>query len=156
MKMEELKQKYVRLFPDDGEMNQQEIKEIEGHLNLEFPDDFRKIISFYLGGKLGNRFLLNFQTVGNYSIEEETLALRESINLPHDFLVLYCEYGMIYMDCNPNSAKYGHVMYVRTEDAQCLGDGIEPKYYWDYPTFSDFFEHLLDEEEKERAENVEQ
>lgn len=46
---------------------------------------------------------------------------------------------MIYMDCNVESKKYGHVMYISPEDAQCLCDGIEPHYYFDFPTFTDFF-----------------
>jgi hypothetical protein len=153
--MNQVKEHFYRYYPNNIGLDDSEIIQIEDQLNLKFPKDFKEICKFYTGEMLGGHSFLNFQTVGNYSIEEETLALREAIKLPHDFLVLYCEYGMIYMDCNQNSLKYGHVMYVGTEDAQWLCDGVEPKYYWDYPTFSDFFEHLLDEEEKERAENVE-
>lgn len=151
--MNQIKERFYCYYPDNAGLTDSKIIQIEKRLNLKFPKDFREICKFYTGETLGGRSFLNFQTIGNYSIEEETLALREAINLPHDFLILYCEYGMIYMDCNPKSSKYGHVMYVSAEDAQCLGDGIEPHYYFDYPTFTDFFEYLLNEEEKERAEN---
>lgn len=149
--MNQLQARFNLYYPDNIGLADDEINQIEKNLSLAFPEDFKEICRFYTGEMLGSHSLLNFQTIGNYSIEEETLALRKAINLPHDFLVLYCEYGMIYMDCNPQSPKYGHVMYVGNEDAQCLGDGIKPEYYWDYPTFTDFFSYLLDEEEKERV-----
>lgn len=155
VKVQILEKRYKILFPEDKGLSNSQIISLEKTLRLSFSEDLKKILSFFSGGMLGMQSLLDFEGSDEYSVAGLTGILRESIKLPHDFLVLYCEYGMIYVDCEKESQNYGHVLYCGTEDAQWLCDGIEPKYYWDYLTFSDFFEHLLDEEEKERAENVE-
>ena len=147
-----LEKKYKRLFLHSRGLNEEEICELENDLYITFPKDYKKILQFCSGGKIGKTRFFNFQKNGTYSVFYNTKLLREEINFPKSLLVLYCEYGVKYMDCDPNSLKYGHVMYIGTEDAQCLGDGIEPEYYFDFPSFTDFFEYLLDEEEKLRAE----
>lgn len=63
--------------------------EIERELKIKLPKDFKEISLFYSGGFLGNisHYAITNKKI-NPNIAQETLELRKSVNLPHNFIVL--------------------------------------------------------------------
>ena len=86
--IKELRTKYENLLPIDG-IDEKAINEIQTALNVCLPEDFRKIASFYSGGFLGG--ISNYSFINSddsTNIIDETIRLRNSVNLPLRFVVL--------------------------------------------------------------------
>ncbi|WP_199884117.1 SMI1/KNR4 family protein [Anaerosinus massiliensis] len=88
-KIKELKERYLNLQPSDG-VNDAILSEIESILNVKLPNDFCEIATFYSGGYLGEISNYSFSNNhdGSTNIIEETIKLRNSINLPLRYIVL--------------------------------------------------------------------
>jgi hypothetical protein len=87
-RIKELKERYLNLQPSDG-VNDAILSEIESTLNVKLPSDFCEIAAFYSGGYLGGISNYSFSNNdGSTNIIEETIKLRNSINLPLRYIVL--------------------------------------------------------------------
>lgn len=123
-------------------------EEVSLKLNITFSKDFKDI-----GDRVRFDYILG---VGGFSFDigvlQKTLKLRENVNLPKDTLVLLeNDASLIFMKC---FGDHEEVYWISMEDAYRYCDG-DPFMYnpITFPTFADFFSYLLDEEEKERAED---
>lgn len=130
-------------------MPEAEFRNVENKLNIRFSDDFiniARVVDFqYMNCFDMNNFLLE----NNRSVIGETLAMREH-GLPNDTLVLFEEYeSIMLMKC---LGTHEEIYWIAIEDFErfCNGEKLEYDYTF-FPTFTAFFEYLLDEEEKERA-----
>lgn len=126
------------------------IKNVEKKLDILFPEDFKILCTFY-----GYDFF-RYTAFFNFEMEEgvinETLSLRKEYNLPNNYLLLdQDEPGPILMKITSNDnaevimCSYGDFLNI------CGGKPYaeDPMIF---PTFADFYEFLLDEEEKMRKE----
>lgn len=88
---------------------------------------------------------------GDYSVIGETLRLRKGANLPEDTLVLSeNDASILLMKC---FGDHEEVYWIAIEDYYHYCDGKKLLYNPTiFPTFTDFFSYLLDEEEKQRRE----
>jgi hypothetical protein len=149
--IQELKKRYENLFPIEGVEDHILVK-IEKMLNIELPDDFRKIASFYSGGLLGgiSHFAIAFEGI-TPNIVEETARLRAAINLPSRFMVLAePSESLIVMDTKAKNKS--SVIWCDATDVIRLDDTsfISTPETWD--TYSEFFATLLEDEEGEADE----
>ncbi|OOM15887.1 SMI1/KNR4 family protein [Clostridium saccharobutylicum] len=86
--IKELKKRYLNLQQSDGVSNAV-LAEIENELKVKLPSDFCEIASFYSGGYLGGISNYSFSNNdGSTNIIEETVRLRDTINLPLRYVVL--------------------------------------------------------------------
>jgi hypothetical protein len=130
-------------------LSMESLYNIKNSLNITLPEDF-----IFLN-KICRCDFFNFFDFYNFDIGvvSETKGWREGINLPNNYLVL-CDDGtsavLMKIDNDQDS-----VIWCALEDVLNLCDG-EPMIYNPtiFPSFTDFYEFLLDEEEKSRAENT--
>lgn len=139
-----LHNRYKKLFPGSESLKN---NYIENTLKIKLPRDFQQISQFFEGSNL--RF-------GLFCLDDlisENVSYRNAYNpLPPKYLALgENSVSFIVLD-----TETGKVIEMATNDYGNLVEGEElcdnPQFFNSY---SDFFEYLLDEEEKERAENVE-
>lgn len=142
-----IRERYDLLFTDDV-IAPQAVARIEQQLQLQLPDDFKEIASFYNGGLLGGISIFSYND-HHPNLIEETLRLRKDIQLPHSFLFLAePAESMIVLD----TAQTPAVIWCDSIDAHQLHNRsfqIAPD-TWN--TFSDFFEYLLTQEEEEQEQ----
>jgi hypothetical protein len=89
-------------------------------------------------------------------IVSDTLDLRKK-GLPHRYVLLADEddAGSVFLETQDSPEKPSPVIWCAMEDVYNLCEGKGCKYdatIW--PTFADFFEYLVDREEKEQAEEA--
>ena len=120
-------------------------------LGVDFSKQFKEIgdnVSFEYITSLGCFFSFDNGVIN------ETLAMRrnEDISFPEDTLVLSeMDTSFILMKC---CGDHEEIYWIAIEDIYNYCEG-KPLLYnpITFPTFADFFSYLLDEEEKERAED---
>ncbi|WP_045521070.1 SMI1/KNR4 family protein [Neobacillus niacini] len=144
MKIRELMERYENLYSLEG-LNDKQINVIETSLEIKLPNDFKQICSFYSGELIGNISIFAFD--GNSpNIIDETLSLRDAINLPLNFIVLAePPASLILMDIE----KKPSVLWCDSNDVQRIHNHsfVSSPDYWD--TFSDFFlSRTIDDEEE--------
>lgn len=141
----DLKKKCLATLGSNGISNQ-ELKQIESLLSLSLPDDFKLISEFFSGGTLG--------VIDNYSfvqgpwdnIIDETIKMRNSIDLPHQFIVL-AEPPESLIVLNVESSP--SVIWCDAIDVCHLEDNLYevPPDTWN--SYKDFFSKLLSDEDSE-------
>jgi len=147
-KVEQLKERFLKLFSFDGFENT-DLQKIEKCLAINLPKAFINIAEFFKDQIIANRFLFTINSDVNEecSITGATLLYRKNARLPNKYLALEeTEVSITLLD-----TETGQVLYLAVEDVYNLCEGNPLKY--DpiiYPSFTDFFEYLLDEEEKMR------
>lgn len=85
--LSELKLKYLEVFPEDA-LNQDELNAIEKRLGVTLPNDFKEISKYFSGGSVGIIEFYDFKDNNDINIVDETLRLRESMQLPEQYIVL--------------------------------------------------------------------
>lgn len=85
--LSELKMKYLEMFSEDA-LNQEELNTIEKRLGVTLPDDFKEISKYFSGGSVGIIEFYDFKDNNEINIIDETLRLRESIQLSEQYIVL--------------------------------------------------------------------
>jgi hypothetical protein len=141
--------KKLKLAP---KLDLEEILLVEQALNIIFPDDFKEISSEYNYEYISAFEMYNFSLSDEYSVKGGTIKWRNSISLPSDYLVLG-ENGSsaIIMKIENNNST---IIWCALEDVFNLCDGKPMEYNPTiFPSFTDFFEFLIDEEEKMQAED---
>ncbi len=128
-----------------------ELDNLKRKLSLSFSLEFLELskiasLEYFSTFPINN---LNQET--NHSVIGETLQMRANANLPKDTLVLFEEYeSLMLMKC---FGDHEEIYWMAAEDYYRYCDN-EPLEYNPtiFPTFTDFFSYLLDEEEKRRVE----
>ncbi len=148
-KIQELKKRYIHLYNSDG-VEEVTLNKIEEILKLKLPNNFRQIASFYSGGLLGgiSLFAVIHENISP-NIVEETLRLRDAINLPLNFVVLSePPESLIVMDTQNTPS----VIWCDATDVVRLHDKsfITPPQTWN--SYLDFFNNILEDEEDEQME----
>lgn len=143
-----MKKRYIALYSEDG-INNRELVEIEKMLEVELPDSFCEISTFFSGGYLGSISNYSFSNVDNsLNIIDETIRLRETINLPTRFVVLAePPESLIVMDTknNPSIIWFDAVEITELDKKSFTS---QPDEWEDYV---DYFNALLEEEEEEQG-----
>lgn len=151
MGIKELKSRYQSLFGIEGAQNDSILK-VERALKLTLPNDFKAISEFYSGGDIG--------MVSHHSIDypcdasnlvEETLRLRSQFKLKDNFIVVAePAESIIILDTSSNSTN--KVIWCDANDLSNLNEGKKISNQIDtWPSYADFFEYLITEEEEERG-----
>lgn len=143
LKFLKLKERYLKIADKDG-INEQEFENIEYALDITLPDDFKKISGFFGGGCLGSVENYSFAHGKWNNIIDETKRLRETVKLPHRFVVLAePPESLILMDVESKPS----VIWCDSADIY----NLESKSYIRDPdtweNYSDFFSELLSDEE---------
>lgn len=147
-RLQELNERYSNLYPSDG-IDEGILNEIEDILKITLPKDFCQISDFYSGGLLGGISIFAVAHQGiSPNIVEETLRLRNEINLPSRYVVLAePPESLIVMD----TEKTPSVIWCDATDAERISNMsfiTEPQ-TWD--CYLEFFTKLLEDEEDEQA-----
>jgi len=147
--IQELEKKYTQLYPSDA-VEESVLKRIESILKIKLPEDFCQIANFYSGGLMGgiSSFAVACEDV-TPNIVEETIRLRNAINLPLRFIVLAePPESLIVMDTENTPS----IIWCDATDAERIADMsfISEPQTWD--SYSEFFKKLLEDEEEEQAQ----
>ena len=130
--------KYKSIYGEDG-ISQEQIQYIESKLAVILPPDFKCIAGFFNGGDLCSIDNYAFyNNINNYNIVDETLLLRNSINLPKKFIVLAePPESIIVMDtlCKPSiiwcdSYDVENLSNIQLLNNPCLWDSYAD-FFWD-------------------------
>lgn len=143
-----LRQRYAVLFGEEP-VAVGELDAIEVALALVLPKDLKIIAQFYSGGFLGGKSHHALASGGPATnVVDETLRLRSAIDLPHRFAVLAePPASLIVLD-----AHSGIVTWCAAHDVDQLSDVSWMSSVPDtWQSYADYFEFLLDEEERERG-----
>ena len=142
----ELKTRYETLFSLDG-IGKEAINGIQSALGVCLPADFYEIASFFSGGLLGGISNHSFTiSNGSTNIIDETIRLRNSINLPFRFVILAePAESLIVMDTQNTPA----VIWFDAVEVSKLDDKTFLSKPNEWNTYTEFFAHLLEDEEGE-------
>jgi hypothetical protein len=126
---------------------------IEQALGLVLPLDLRGISSFYCGGLLGG---ISHNAISERgpadNVVDETLRLRASVGLPHEFIVLAePPESLIVLRATADPAVDNPVIWCSSVDVTRLAGMQLVADYDEWPSYSAFFGYLLDLEEEERG-----
>jgi hypothetical protein len=125
--------------------------EVENKLHVKFSKSFKKINNICSYENLFIKDFFSFSKFGG--VIAETLRLRNDVNLPNDVLFLYeDDASIILMQVGTTEPQEEKVFWIAVEDYDrfCKGETLEYKHHI-FLSFTDFFEYLLTEEEKERG-----
>ncbi len=160
-KLENLKTRFNLLFPSEKKsgLTKNITNQIEQKLEIKLPSDFCCISQFFRGdnGPVFPSGMYSYNPlVSDWNICDQTITLKKSVRLPRNLIILAePSESVIIMQIEDNLGITSKVYWLSTGDAYNL---IEGKPLVDnpiiYPTFTDFFSYLLDEEEKQRAEKA--
>lgn len=132
-------------------LNIEEIVSVEKTLKVIFPQDFKDICLRYDYEYIGPFEMYNFSLDDQYSVKGGTISWRNNIGLPNNYIVL-AENGssaviMKIID------KTSNIIWCALEDVLNICDGTPMKCNPTiFPSFTDFFEFLVNEEEKIQKE----
>ncbi len=149
MRIEEARRRYAALYREDP-TDPGTLEEIESSLQITLPTDLKEIAHFYGGGILGGIDHTTIEARGpGGGIVDVTEAFRAGIGLPNRFVVLadHSE-SVIVLDVDS-----GAITWLDSVEVESLVDG-RPLVGWkkSWASYSEFFEYMLDEEERERSE----
>lgn len=137
-----LEQRYKKLYPTSVGVSEENIQKIEQYLNIKLPKEFREIITWYSGGIIGSYsiFNINSDLEDRYGILFNTMFFRDEVNLPNSLLILYYEYGAIFLCLDNVYFPSGSVFHIDDVTLGLFEKGntsIIPLKLWD--NFYDFF-----------------
>jgi hypothetical protein len=143
----QLKKRYERLNGSKP-VDPNYVQAMARELGMILPEDFVEATKFFDGGGFG---VLQLHAIGAHpatNVLTETKRIREAIGLPSQFLVLgEPPESFLVMDCS----KGGQVVWCDAVDAKRLGREKLSQQPETWSSFGEFFEHLLDEEERDRG-----
>lgn len=145
-----MRQRYATFFGDKPSP-EDAIAGLESSLDVTLPDDVKEISRFFRGTLLGGigHYLFDGSS-SSTNIVHETTRLRSAIDLPRRFIVLAePDESLIVLDVDS-----GIVTWCDNFDVSRLDGSSEMLGKPDtWPSYAEFFEHLLDEEAEEREES---
>lgn len=145
--LERLKERYLKLYPSDG-VDKEVLSKTENILKVSLPRDFCEIASFYSGGYLGGISNHSFSDAdGSTNIIEETIRLRNTINLPLKFIVLAePTESLIVMDTKDTPS----IIWCDAVEASRLGSKSFVSKPDEWSSYMEYFSQLLEDEEEEQ------
>jgi hypothetical protein len=158
-KIGEVIKRYSNLYKGRA-LSEKSINLIEKKLKIILPNDFKEISKVFDAYEiLGGHALYSFNpSVKNYNIVDKTIYYRNSnLYLPTKYIALEeTEVNFTVLETHQDANMNTRVICCSIEDIYNLANG-KPLLYNPlvFPTFLDFFEYLLDQEEEERRENAE-
>lgn len=131
-------------------LNEDAIRQVEMHLNVNLPNDFKEISQVVNYEYLGGMAFFNFESEDTYSVMRETLAYRKNASLPHRYLVLAeDDASVIFLETKNDPNQETPVIWCAIEDAYNICEEKPLEYdHKIFPSFKNFFEYLLNEEIK--------
>lgn len=153
-----LKKRYEQLY-EIASLHTPEFNKIEQELGIILPNDFKEITQFYDGGITGNLlggiYFPGFLYNKKCPLVENTSHMRD-LGLPPRYIFLYeDDAGAIFMETQDSPDKPARVIWCDIPDAENLLAGKPFEYNPTiFPSFTDFFESLVEQEEKDRAEDA--
>jgi hypothetical protein len=131
-------------------LDRKEILQAEKKLEVILPNDFKYINSLYNYEYIGFFDFYSF----SFGVIEETLYYRTHYNLDNNYLVLSSD-GSDFLLVNTKSLSESKVIWCSYNDFFNLCDGKPMEYNPTiFESFTDFFEYLVDEEDKMQSEDV--
>jgi hypothetical protein len=129
----------------------EEIYYVQAKLNVELPDDFKKLC-ISCSYEISYPFdFLNFGT--DDGVIGETQYYRKNYSLPDNYMILSQQDDVSFVLLKAISVDKSEVIWCDYQDFFNLCNSKSFQYNPTiFPTFTDFYEFLLDEEEKMRAE----
>ena len=132
-------------------LSAQKISQLEQKLQVILPNDFK-----YINNQYDYEYICYFDfysfPIGN---TEETLFYRNKHKLGNNYIVLFWD-GAFFVILYTISSEKSQVIWCNSPDFFNLCDGKPMEYKPTiFQSFTDFFEFLLDEEEKSQAEDAE-
>lgn len=125
-----------------------EIKHLENRLKVIIPDDFKYINTRYHYEYINFCEFRNFANTGVGSVTYETNYYRREYNLLNCYLVLFSD-SVSFLIFKTISNEKSNVIWCSYNDFFNLCEGKPFEYNPTiFQSFTDFFEFLLDEEEK--------
>ena len=146
MNMNELRTIYEGLTSMNG-IGKEALTDIQTILNVNLPEDFCEITAFFGGGLLGGISNHSFSNLDSPNIIDETIRLRDSIDLPLQFIVLAePDESLIVMDTlsTPSIIWCDAVEVSKLKNKTFISKPDE----WN--TYTDYFAQLLKDEEEEQ------
>lgn len=126
-----------------------EILDLENQLKVILPDDFKYISNFY------DYEYISFFDFYSFPIGviNQTKYYRDHHNLENNYLVLFWD-DVSFVLFKTKSSQESEVVWCNHPDFFNLCEGKPMEYKPTiFPSFTDFFEYLLEEEEKLQAED---
>ncbi len=133
-------------------LSTQEILKVENDLSILFSENFKSISIRGSYESVGKFNFFNFGIDNNASVIRETLNARLNGILPNNVIILYeDDASVILMQVGTTEPQEEKVFWIAVEDYDrfCKGEKLEYKHR--IFSFTEFFEYLLTEEEKERG-----
>lgn len=150
--MNNLKQRYLKLYPKRA-VPKDDILLIETTLDIILPNDMKNILEFYDGFYDIASFSLYDFIIDDtdWNIMSKTLEYRNTITLPNNYLVLKeCDESFIVLD---TLKKIKNVIWISDVDALNLSrDYVLLDNPIFFNSYTNFFEYLLNQEEKIRKD----
>lgn len=137
-------------------LDEKDMDFVSSKLGVVLPDDFRQISRVFDYEYLGNFQFPCFCFNGESGVVEETLGTRESLNLPHEFVILSVEddVSVLLLETQDCAEKPSPVIWCDMFPDFfniCEGKPMEQNpTIW--PSFTDFFEYLVEQEEAKLKE----
>jgi hypothetical protein len=156
MTLDQMRSRYIALFGLEPVENGV-LEQIESELGINFPSDFRTIATFYSGGIVGG---ISHHAIGHggnpNNITSETMRLREAVRLPHSIVTLAEPPESLIVLETERANEQPSVFWIDGSDVSRLGEkeSIRSPQVW--PSYSDFFQFLLEREADDREEGVDQ
>ena len=143
-----LKERYENIYSNEG-IDSKQLDKIKRMLHVELPATFSEIATFFSGGYLGGISNYSFTNCDeSTNIIDETLRLREAIQLPNRFIVLAePPESLIVMDTEESPS----VIWLDAKDVSKLENKsllIKPD---EWATYQEYFIELLEEDEAEQG-----
>ena len=131
-------------------ISDREILNVERKLKITLPADFKEICKDYSYEGFSRFDFFNFGLENEHSVIGETLGYRKSLNFPQKYLVLYeDDASFICMEMQGDPEKLTPIIWCAIEDVSQLCKGKPLQYeHTIFPSFTDFFEYLISNEEK--------
>ena len=146
MNMNELRTIYESLTSVNG-IDKETLNGIQTTLNVRLPEDFCEITAFFGGGLLGGISNHSFSNFDSPNIIDETVRLRDSINLPLEFVVLAePDESLIVMDTQRSPS----IIWCDAIEVSKLKDKAFISKPDEWNTYTEFFAQLLKDEEEEQ------
>jgi hypothetical protein len=142
----DLMDRYLKIEAS-GKINHEKISK---KLGVCFSNDFKNISKKARFDYLNVFDWLSLDQEKEHSVIGDTISLRKTANLPKDTLFLSeDDASALLMKC---FGTHEEIYWIAIEDFErfCNDEKLEYDYTF-FPTFTAFFEYLLDEGEKERA-----
>jgi hypothetical protein len=156
MTLDQLRSRYIALYGPDP-VGKGVLEQMESELGINFPSDFRTIATFYSGGIVGGISHHAIAHGGNANnITTETMRLRKAVRLPHSIVILAEPPESLIVLETEHAKDQPGVFWIDDSDVSRLSEKGTIRCPQVWPSYSDFFQFLLEREADDREEVADQ